>query len=149
MTFFTHYDCFLMILNLASASEASCFHFLRGGRYYVQGEGRQSAWQMWGVGLSFCTVPREGQFRMTLLFLTLDCRLCRHPDDVRALPVLGATNSLAALKLYFYHNYTYRFLFQFSIYSFCLVQFHAVYFLFCFSGYYDCFFFFKSVYSIL
>lgn len=58
---------------------------------------------------------------MTLPFLALaDCSPC----GCGVLPV-GATNLLAALKLYFYHNYTYRFLFQFSIYSFCLVQFHA------------------------
>lgn len=50
---------------------------------------------------------------------------CFCPDVRFALPVHDKL-ALAALKLYFYHNYTYRFLFQFSIYSFCLVQFHAL-----------------------
>lgn len=34
-------------------------------------------------------------------------------------------HTIAALKLYFYHNYTYRFLFQFSIFPFCLVHFQV------------------------
>lgn len=80
------------------------------------------------------------QSRMTLLFLTLT----DSAPGCGLLPV-GATNSLAALKLYFYHSYTYRFLFQFSIYSFCLVQFLAVFF-FVFPGIMIVFF---SLYSIL
>lgn len=81
------------------------------------------------MGSAFCTVSAssssedEGcskQFKTSIPCLAL----ADSASGCEVLPI-RATNLLAALKLYFYHNYTYRFLFQFSIYSFCLVQFHA------------------------
>lgn len=124
----------LMILNLASASEASCSYHPSGFIFLaavMQGEGQSGKRTGGGCHFALSLLPHrktgyvKGRSRMTLLFLTL----ADSAPGCGLLPV-GATNSLAALKLYFYRNYTYRFLFQFSIYSFCLVQFHAVFVLF-------------------
>lgn len=62
------------------------------------------------------------------------CSIPRGNLGVGEIPHSTTTNSFAALKQYFYTIIItyYRFLFQFSIYSFCLVQFHAG----LFSGYY-------------